>query len=440
MSLEQQQTQTQEPIPEQPKVEVTGHNTSTGHNFLKVLGISNTKNLNNWQIPYNDYDEIPKKLLDSFIGKPYVDSHAHVILHEYHEQLKAEGKSNEEINKLMHEKSMDLKIGTIVDRFDPKPDDRVNVFYMVEIEDPKENEYINKNKRPTKEYSSPGVNGTLDRYENGDGVYHLDDVLGFHITAAENPAYGKFLAKVRGVCHKGMASECKRELGFASIIAPNPYATENINTNVIINSSMSEQQSKTEVPESKINELDVSNAGSGAGKPLGDLDKQTKNLEDTFNVGLKEQAKQYEVMRVEFEKTQTKVKELEESNARKDKLLFNTLIENHITSDLFDNNEEIIKKERETAMNFIAKYKLDFDDAKDYLKRAYKKSNPVAPVKEAEKKNSKDMKKETEKSDQYGETFNKDQYVKSGNSESSSDSGTDNGIEIDYAAEFAEFS
>src|ERR1044072_1358708 len=237
---------------EQPPVEVVKQ--ENGHAFLKVLGISNLKNLNNWQIPYNDMNELPKKFLDSFIGKPYVDSHANVVLHQLHEQLVAEGKTNEEINKEMHDKSMELKIGTIVDRFDPKEDDKVNVFYLVEIEDEKENEFIKTNKRPSKEYSSPGVNGTVDKFENGDRVYHVDDVMGFHITAAENPAYGKFLAKVRGVCHKGMASECKKELGFASVIAPNTVLSENINTNASINTDMS---AKTEVPESKINEIEV---------------------------------------------------------------------------------------------------------------------------------------------------------------------------------------
>lgn len=419
----------QEQSIDQPQIEV--EKIENGHAFLKVLGLSNTKNLNNWQIPYNDVDELPKQLLDSFIGKPYVDSHANVILGELHKKLVSEGKTNEEINKEMHDKSMELKIGTIVDRFDPKPDDRVNVFYMVEIEDENENKYIKEHGKPTKLYSSPGVNGTLDRYENGDGVYHVDDVLGFHITAAENPAYGKFLAHVRGVCHKGMASECKRELGFASIIAPNIALSENINTNANINTNMSDTTSKTEVPESKINEINTS-----GNETMKNIDSKTHELDASFNKKFQEQNEEFSKLKSNYDKLSTDYKTLEASDSAKTKLLFNTMIESHVKPELFENNEEIVKKERENAYNFITKYKLDFDDAKDYLKKVYSKAEIIKP-KEEVKKNSKDMKKETEKSDQYGELYNKEEYTKGERNDS--ESGSESNTFIDYTSELSEY-
>jgi len=384
---------------QQEENQLIGKNSETGNHIIKVHVLSNIENGNGCTVPYNDIKELPEPLLNEMVGLPVTPEHNNLELDELFRELESQGKTDCEIRQALIEKSRDGAIGTLFDIQKPSEISYNSVMPdlhgYVEITNKEENDYISVHKKPSKLFTSIALFGPVITKENGKKVYKsLNEIRPFHISFANNPAFGKVKALIRGVC-KGTRDACRKELTFSSILN-----NESINTNSNVNNNMSQQSTAStvqqqqevakeptvaketisdKVPQSNIKEvtapaevlpLDVLNKFEN---PLmteqeNKAAKESKNQpkENKEQEPVKEENKEQET------EAQKRIAQLEKSVNEGKRVWREDFLESTIDQRLFK-NEEDFTKEREHLLSVIEKYDIDRADVKWFVAKAYPK-------------------------------------------------------------------
>ena len=202
-----------EEAPPQGSELISNKTDKDGHHYLKVLLLSNKKTRNNWIVPYQKIGDLPKDVIDSFMGLPHVSEHQYPYFIQLKDKLVAEGKEHDEVARLLKEVSQKMGLDYIDHLFyDPNSP---LLYGQLKIMDKKENEYISKNGRPSKNFTSPGVFGDAYELQDGTNVYDKDTLRGFHIASVDIPAFPESEAEIKGVCKNGNSESCRKVLAVA---------------------------------------------------------------------------------------------------------------------------------------------------------------------------------------------------------------------------------
>ena len=216
---------------------ITNKTDKDGHHYLKVLLLSNKKTRNNWIAPYKKIGDLSKEVIDSFIGLPHINEHSYPYFIQLKDKLERQGKSDDEILNTLKEESKKLGLDYIDHVFLDDPNSSL-LYGQLKIMDKKENEFIEKNGRPSKNFTSPGVIGDATISDDGTEVYDMNTLRAFHLASVDIPAFPEQEAAVKGVCSNGNSESCRKVLavaGFDSTQYPNPPSTvstepsENVN-------------------------------------------------------------------------------------------------------------------------------------------------------------------------------------------------------------------
>lgn len=389
-----------------------------GHHYLKVLLLSNKKTRNNWIAPYKRIGDLPKQFIDDLIGLPSIDEHNHEYFTNLYLKLEKEGKSDEEILQALKEESR-LKQNAYIDHVFMDDPNSSLLYGQLKITDPKENEYIEKYGRPSKNYTSPGIYGP---YEFNDAdktmVYNIDKMRAFHIAGVKIPAFPEQEAEVKGVCKNGNSDSCKKALAFAgfdynvlpsSTVDQQQTPTENVNNSCGCNNNIQEMSTNNLPPQNQVNTnpAPVSTVDQHQQQPTQNLLPDSKNsTQEAIEAARKEAQKVFDdnnkksqnnnednkkeqPSQTEIELKQ-KIKQLEEE--RNEKLeMKNFFLEKMLVSSI---PRESFKEEKEYAelkdstKTLINKYGMSLEDA-DWLiaKVAKSVSQPVST--ETDKKENK---------------------------------------------------
>lgn len=253
---------------------ITNKVDNDGSHYLKVLLLSNKMTRNKWIAPYDKIGNLPKELIDSYMGLPYVSEHNYEFYDKLDNILYNSGLTDEQINKALVEECRKIQTGYIDHVFMDDPNSSL-LYGQLKITDPKENEYISKYGRPSLNFTSPALSGRYIEDESGYKTYNLETIRAFHLSGVPIPAFPEHEAKVRGVCNKGNSESCKRSLAYAGLdpisVSTVTEPTENVNNSCGCNKNiqdMSNQQpSQTQQPQVTT----VTTAGS------------TDNPSNTFN-------------------------------------------------------------------------------------------------------------------------------------------------------------
>lgn len=205
-----------------------------GHHYLKVLLLSNKKTRNNWIAPYKRIGDLPKEVIDSFIGLPVINEHSYPYFIQLKDKLERQGKSDDEIVKTLKEESHKLGLDYIDHVFMDDPNSSL-LYGQQKVLDKKENEFIEKNGRPSKNFTSPGVFGTAKILDDGTEEYDMNTLRAFHLAGVDIPAFPEQEAKVKGVCSNGNSESCRKVLAVASFDSsnyPQPSGTDTPMENV----------------------------------------------------------------------------------------------------------------------------------------------------------------------------------------------------------------
>jgi len=236
------------PLLQQEAEVITNKVDSDGSHYLKVLLLSNKMSRNKWIAPYDKIGNLPKHVIESYIGLPYIEGHNYQFFDKLGSILNDSGLTDEQVNKALKEEchKPEVKKGYIDHLF--MDDLNSSTLYgQLKITDPEENAYISKHGRPSFKYTSPAVNGVYTEDNNGYKTYNLDTLRAFHVASVPVPAFLESEAKVRGVC-SGNSDSCKRALAYAGLDPQEP--TENVNNTCGCNKNiqdMSSQQSQPQV-------------------------------------------------------------------------------------------------------------------------------------------------------------------------------------------------
>lgn len=364
--------------------------TQTGNYIIKVHLLSNTETGNGDIYEYRDASEIPESFLKETIGLPVVDGHYNKELDTLFKQLEKEGKTDCEIRHALVEKSKDYSKGILDDVYTPGkitynsiniPE--VDLFGALEITDPVENKFIETHGRPSKEYTSIATFGPYVKTPDGKSVYKdLSKVRPFHIAFANNPAFGKHKAKVRGVC-AGEKSECKRKLAFASL------DHESINTDNNVINNMSEQL-KTEIPNTPETKVVTTPGTDIPQEPkevpgvvvkdiVADKPKQEQEEEDDQvrerpepPAPKKEGNDELQTLKAQLEQQRKEIED-QKRTYRQDLLSFT------IDPRIFKSEDEL-KSEKQRVMSIFENYNFNNEDAKWLVSKAYARQQSPAPT------------------------------------------------------------
>ncbi len=395
-----------------------------GHHYLKVLLLSNKKTRNNWIAPYKRIGDLSKEVIDSFIGLPHINEHSYPYFIQLKDKLERQGKSDDEIVKILKQESQKLGLDYIDHVF--LDDSNSSLLYgQLKVMDKKENEFIEKNGRPSKNFTSPGVFGTADVQEDGTEVYQMDTLRAFHLASVDIPAFPPEEAAVKGVCSNGNSESCRKVLavaGFDSTQYPQPVSTEpteNVNNTCGCNKNIDMSNNPQQQPQFTAN---IDTANITAQSPIESPIETSKLLEGAKNTtaeaikAAREEAqkifKENETKKVEAEKEKEEEKnkpqlsqaeiDLKETkkvleSERNEKLeMKNFFLDKMITAAIpkenFQNEKEFNELTGSTK-DLINKYGMSLVDA-DWLITKISKSVPVP----AEAVVSTETKKETKKS------------------------------------------
>lgn len=224
-------------VPFQEAEVISNKTDKDGHHYLKVLLLSNKKTRNNWIAPYKRIGDLPKEVIDSFIGLPVINEHSYPYFIQLKDKLERQGKSDDEIVKTLKEESHKLGLDYIDHVFMDDPNSSL-LYGQQKVLDKKENEFIEKNGRPSKNFTSPGVFGTAKILDDGTEEYDMNTLRAFHLAGVDIPAFPEQEAKVKAVCSNGNSESCKKVLAVASFNSsnyPQPSSTataeptENVN-------------------------------------------------------------------------------------------------------------------------------------------------------------------------------------------------------------------
>lgn len=407
-----------------------------GKHYLKVLLLSNKVNKNKWHVPYQKISELPKSLIDSFVGAPYLNLHNHQEFDLFTLDLIKQGKSDDEIYQTIREKAKESAIG-VVDHVFTENDGEL-LYGQVEVTDPKENEYIKQHGRPSLSYTSPALYGEYDVLECGTLRMNKDKARAWHLAAVPKPAFPEEEAEIKGVCNKGNSNRCKTVYASFDGDITTPLLTENINTKSNdINSIMAEQQSKQEnnntvdysagLPKMG-NEASLKSNGAifpesttkGEGVINTQQQKQqspdiapnpiTKQLSQTVEdviISKDQKLQEQEEKLKNMEQLQSELKQLRKEKDEQTDFFLTELITANVPRTNFKKDSDY-EEETEGIKGFVKKYNMSIGDAKWFITKAYPKTEVIE---EGNKKG---------KGNQYaGVIFNRDDLTKSNESKPS---------------------
>lgn len=211
---------------------ITNKTDKDGHHYLKVLLLSNKKTRNNWIAPYKRIGDLSKEVIDSFIGLPHINEHSYPYFIQLKDKLERQGKSDDEILNTLKAESKKLGLDYIDHVFLDDPNSSL-LYGQLKIMDKKENEFIEKNGRPSKNFTSPGVIGDATISDDGTEVYDMNTLRAFHLASVDIPAFPEQEAAVKGVCSNGNSESCRKVLAVAGFdstqyptTVPQPASTE----------------------------------------------------------------------------------------------------------------------------------------------------------------------------------------------------------------------
>jgi hypothetical protein len=193
---------------------ITNKTDKDGHHYLKVLLLSNKKTRNNWIAPYKRIGDLSKEVIDSFIGLPHINEHSYPYFIQLKDKLERQGKSDDEILNTLKAESKKLGLDYIDHVFLDDPNSSL-LYGQLKIMDKKENEFIEKNGRPSKNFTSPGVIGDATISDDGTEVYDMNTLRAFHLASVDIPAFPEQEAAVKGVCSNGNSESCRKVLAVA---------------------------------------------------------------------------------------------------------------------------------------------------------------------------------------------------------------------------------
>jgi hypothetical protein len=207
-----------------------------GHHYLKVLLLSNKKTRNNWIAPYQKIGDLPKEVIDSFMELPHIDEHSYPYFLQLKDKLERQGKSSDEMVKILKEESKNLGTINYIDHIFLDDPNSSLLYGQLKVMNPKDNEYISKNGRLPKNFTSPGVIGDATVSDDGTEVYDMNTLRAFHLASVDIPAFPEQEAVVKGVCGNGNSESCRKVLavaGFDSTQYPAvPLGTDEPSENV----------------------------------------------------------------------------------------------------------------------------------------------------------------------------------------------------------------
>ncbi len=194
---------------------ITNKTDKDGHHYLKVLLLSNKKTRNNWIAPYKRIGDLSKETLDSFMGLPHIDEHSYPYFIQLKNKLERQGKSDDEIVKILKEESKNLGTVNYIDHVFLDDPNSSLLYGQLKIMNPKDNEYIEKHGSLPKNFTSPGVIGDATISEDGLETYNMDTLRAFHLASVDIPAFLPEEAVIKGVCSNGNSESCRKVLAVA---------------------------------------------------------------------------------------------------------------------------------------------------------------------------------------------------------------------------------
>ena len=369
-----------------------------GSHYLKVLLLSNKMTGNKWIAPYDKIGNLPKEVIDSFKGLPYVSQHNYEFYDKLDNILYNSGLTDEQINKALIDECRKIQSGYIDHIFMDDPNSSL-LYGQVKITDPKENEFIKKYGRPSQNFTSPAISGRYMEDENGYKTYNLETIRAFHLAGVPVPAFPQHEARIRGVCNKGNSESCKRSLAYAgldSVALANSSSTEpteNVNNTCGCNKNIQDmstnQQSQPQVttvtttaPSSQPDSNVINASGSllagsqnSTQEAIEAARKEAQKVVEENNKNTLQAPKQQEseekssdneyISKLKAELREFKQKAEAEAQRSLDQYNFflDEILSVHIPKGHFK-KEEDFNAEKESMKAFINKYNVNLQDAK----------------------------------------------------------------------------
>jgi len=381
-----------------------------GHHYLKVLLLSNKKTRNNWIAPYKRIGDLPKELIDSFIGLPRISEHDYQYFDKLQAQLFNKGKSDEEILAILTEESRKKAPDYIDHVFTDDPNSSL-LYGQLKVMDPVENEYISKYGKPSKNYTSPAMYGVYKVHDDGTMVYDVNTMRPFHVAGVDVPAFPEQEAKVKGVC-AGSSDSCKKALAYAgfdsgttvttsSSSSSTPVPTENVNNTCSCNKNIQDMSTNTQsqpavttVSTTAATAAETPKTTAVEGNLLRDSQNTTAEaikaareeaqriIKEASSTDPKQkQPKQEEEQNQEDEEEKSlklelrKYKQIAEEERKRNLDQYNFILDEvlsvHIPRAHFK-KEEDFNTEKESMKSFINKYNVNLQDAKWLITKAVK--------------------------------------------------------------------
>lgn len=386
---------------QQEESKVIGQNTENGNYIVKIHVLSNTEALNGNRYGYRDVSELPESFLNELVRLPVIGDHNWKEFDALRDQLESEGKTECQIRDALVKKSSEMALGYIDDIYKPGKITYNNMipetelFAAMEVVDPKENEYIAKHGKTSKEFTSIATLGEYKILPNGKTVYDdMTKARPFHIAMANDPAFGKQLAKVRGVC-RGEKASCKMKLMYQSLDNRIISDDESINTKENDNTLMSKQQeSAKEIPnapttndnkntttpvkevEQSINKVDHK-PGQQEEKEKADQDQILKKPAPEVQEENKEEEEQPAPNNKKDDDTEARIAKLQQELEDQKRTFRRSLLKYNVDPKAFKSEDEM-KAEQDRVMSVIEGYNLKNEDAEWLVSKAFARTIQAA--------------------------------------------------------------
>lgn len=363
---------------QQEQNEVIAKDKTTGNHILKVHVLSNIENGNGCTVPYNDVSELPDSLLNEIVKLPATRGHNNRELDILFKQLESDGKTDCEIRTALMEESRKFGVGVLEDIYRPSKISYnsvmpvVDLFGVIEVTDPYENQYISEHGAPSNPYTSIAMFGPVMKKPNGREVYRsLSEIRPFHVALVKNPAFGKDKARVRDVC-SGDKDSCMKKMTYSSLLEESINTDSNVitymsETETIPNSSTTEVKAETPT-EVKPEAPKTPEVAAPVKEPK--LEAQVDNKKESSTGGKdNEPAPKSNNRENELAEELERIKQEREQDKRyfREKLVSMT-----IDPKAFKTEEEAAA-EKSKVMGFIEKYNLAHEDTEWVLSKGYPK-------------------------------------------------------------------
>lgn len=363
------------------------------NHIIKVHILSNEPNLGGHTYQYDDVKNIPDSFLNELVGLPAPKEHSVAETNALYFKLEKEGKTDCEIRQALVENRKLKAVGVVDDVYRPVKISynaiipEVDLYGTIEITDPVENEYIEKNGEPSHRFTSISTFGPYTVNPNGIVYNELVKVRPFELALVKDPAFGKHKAFVRGVCRDDKTT-CRNRLAYASV-------PENINTDSNVINNMS---NKVEVPTATVEAPVATVKDTTVQEIVEDKKLNLPNLTETDTIKTEKKEIPAEVVKTEepvkesAPQTPGNNREIDELRAQLEKQA-KEIEERKRTyrSDLLSftldpgafKSEEELNTEKQNVMSIFEKYNFTDDHAKWLVTKAFPKPSSASEGKKS---------------------------------------------------------